>query len=128
MVLSFIFVGSPFLLGMLFVATLFLGGLIGGAVDSFLGLIVFVVYVGGALVLFSYCFMLTPLQETSASFTAWALPTLCLALGGAPVAHSTLYEFYWVSCLLMSVGVLLFLVMVCVVSLIDFSDGAMRVL
>ena len=64
-VLSFVFVGSPFLLGILFVSTLFLGGLVVGALDGFLGLLVFVVYVGGALVLFSYCFILTPLQQSS---------------------------------------------------------------
>lgn len=69
-VLIFIFVDSPFLLGILFVSTLFLGGIVVGSVDRFLGLIVFVVYVGGALVLFSYCFILTPLQESSARFTA----------------------------------------------------------
>lgn len=67
---SFLVIGSPFLVGMLFVATLLLGRLVVGTVDRFLGLIVFVVYVGGALVLFSYCFILTPLQETSTSFTA----------------------------------------------------------
>nr|AKS04370.1 NADH dehydrogenase subunit 6 [Parasagitta elegans] len=125
---SFLAMSSPFLVAGLFVWTLCLGGLVVGAVDSFLGLIVFVVYVGGALVIFSYCFMLTPLQESSTNFTAWSLPALCVALSGPSVAHSSLYEFYWVSCLLVSVGVLLFVVMVCVVDLIDFSEGAMRVL
>lgn len=68
-VFSFLVVRSPFLVGGLFVASLLLGGLIVGTVDRFLGLIVFVVYVGGALVLFSYCFMLTPLQESSIRIT-----------------------------------------------------------
>lgn len=126
-VLSFLFVRSPFLVAILFVATLFLSRFVVGGEDGFLGLIVFVVYVGGALVLFSYCFILTPLQETSNRFTACALPALCLALAGPKVSHRSLYEFYWVSCLLVSVGVLLFVVIICVVALVDFSEGAIRV-
>lgn len=59
----------PFILAVLFVAILLLGRLVVGSVDRFLGLIVFVVYVGGALVLFSYCFILTPLQESLTSFS-----------------------------------------------------------
>ena len=66
----FLCVNSPFLVGGLFVALLLLAAIIVGCVDSFLGFIVFVVYIGGALVLFSYCFILTPLQESSVSFTA----------------------------------------------------------
>lgn len=59
----------PFVLAVLFVAFLLLGRMVVGSVDRFLGLIVFVVYVGGALVLFSYCLILTPLQETLTSFS-----------------------------------------------------------
>lgn len=59
----------PFVLAVLFVAILLLGGLVVGTADRFLGLIVFVVYVGGALVLFSYCFILTPLQESSTIYS-----------------------------------------------------------
>nr|AKS04327.1 NADH dehydrogenase subunit 6 [Parasagitta elegans] len=125
--MSFLFVSSPFMVALLFVSTLLLGGLVVGSLDSFLGLIVFVVYVGGALVLFSYCFMLTPLQESSVSGSTWALPALCLSLGGPSVSTGSLYEFYWVSSLLVSVGVLLFVVMISVVALIDFSEGSMRV-
>nr|AKS04241.1 NADH dehydrogenase subunit 6 [Parasagitta elegans] len=124
---SMLLISSPFIVALLFVVILFLGSLVAGTVDSFLGLVIFVVYVGGALVLFSYCFMLSPLQDSSTSFTIWALPTLCLTIGGPTVDRSSLYEFYWVSSLLVSVGVLLFVVMVCVVALIDLSEGAMRV-
>lgn len=50
-----------------------------------------------------------------------------MTLGGPAVAYGSIYEFYWVSSLLVSVGVLLFVVIVCVVALIDFSEGAIRV-
>nr|AKS04423.1 NADH dehydrogenase subunit 6 [Parasagitta elegans] len=119
---------SPFIVAILFVFTLAVASLVVGCVDSFLGFVVFVVYVGGALVLFSYCFMLTPIQDTSTPMPTAAFPALLLSLSTPLVSHTALYEFYWVSSLLVSVGVLLFIVMLCVVSLVDFSQGAMRVL
>nr|AKS04434.1 NADH dehydrogenase subunit 6 [Parasagitta elegans] len=119
---------SPFIVAILFVFTLAVASLVVGCVDSFLGFVVFVVYVGGALVLFSYCFMLTPIQGTSSPVPTAAFPVLVLSLSSPLASHSVMYEFYWVSSLLVSVGVLLFVVMLCVVSLVDFSLGAMRVL
>nr|AKS04165.1 NADH dehydrogenase subunit 6 [Parasagitta elegans] len=128
--LGFLFMSlsSPFIVAILFVFTLAVASLVVGCADSFLGFVVFVVYVGGALVLFSYCFMLTPIQDTSTPVPAAAFPVLVLSLSSPLASHTVMYEFYWVSSLLVSVGVLLFVVMLCVVSLVDFSLGAMRVL
>nr|AKS04412.1 NADH dehydrogenase subunit 6 [Parasagitta elegans] len=119
---------SPFIVAILFVFTLVVASLVVGCVDSFLGFVVFVVYVGGALVLFSYCFMLTPIQDTSTPVPSAAFPVFVLSISSPLASHTVMYEFYWVSSLLVSVGVLLFVVMLCVVSLVDFSQGAMRVL
>ena len=124
----YIVLSSPFVVAMLFVVTLLLSSLVVGSADRFLGFIVFVVYVGGALVLFSYCFMLTPLQDRRTPLPASCLPVLFISVRAPLWSHGSLYEFYWVSSLLVRVGVLLFIVIVCVVSLIDFSQGSMRVL
>lgn len=118
---------SPFVVAMLFVVTLLLSRLVVGSADRFLGFIVFVVYVGGALVLFSYCFMLTPLQDRRTPLPVSCLPVLFIRVRAPLWGHGSLYEFYWVSSLLVRVGVLLFIVIVSVVSLIDFSQGSMRV-
>lgn len=118
---------SPFVIAVLFVATVLLSSLIVGSADSFLGFIVFVVYVGGALVLFGYCFILTPLQDTRSPLPVTYLPLFLISISTPLCSHCSLYEFYWVSSLLLRVGVLLFVVIVCVVSLIDFSQGSMRV-
>lgn len=126
--LSFIVVRAPFALAGLFVIFLVLSRVVVAMEDSFLGFIMFVVYVGGALVLFSYCFILTPLQSGNNRFPYWLLPFVIVPFSFSSYrAHSCIYEFYWVSGLLLAVGVLLFFVIVCVVSLIDFSEGAMRV-
>ena len=71
---------SPFVLAVLFVVTLLLSRLVVGCADRFLGFIVFVVYVGGALVLFSYCFMLTPLQDSRTPLPVSCLPICLLEL------------------------------------------------
>lgn len=129
LVLGFLYlsVSTPFIVAVLFIVTLLMAGMVVGSVDGFLGFIVFVVYVGGALVLFSYCFMLTPLQATRTPLPVSCLPLFFVRVRMPLWGHRCLYEFYWVSSLLVRVGVLLFVVMVCVVSLIDFSLGTMRV-
>nr|AKS04263.1 NADH dehydrogenase subunit 6 [Parasagitta elegans]AKS04284.1 NADH dehydrogenase subunit 6 [Parasagitta elegans]AKS04380.1 NADH dehydrogenase subunit 6 [Parasagitta elegans] len=122
------FASTPLFVAFLFVVLLLMTSLTVSGIDSFLGLIVFVVYVGGALVLFSYCFMLTPLQDSVSYLPKLYLPLLLLTVNSEHVVRGSLYEFYWVSSMLVGVGVLLFIVMLSVVSLIDISDGAMRVL
>lgn len=124
----FMVVTSPFATALLFVVTLLIVSVMVAAIDRFLGFIIFIVYLGGALVLFRYCFILTPLQISGGSFSTLLLTCLLLGANAPLLSHSTLYEFYWVSSLLVRVGLLLFIVMLCVVALIDFSQGSMRVI
>ena len=123
-----VFASTPLFVAFLFVVLLLISRLTVSWIDRFLGLIVFVVYVGGALVLFSYCFILTPLQGSDRYLPTLYLPLLLLSVNRAQGVRGTLYEFYWVSRVLVGVGVLLFIVILSVVSLIDISDGAIRVL
>lgn len=124
----FMVVTSPFATALLFVVTLLIVSVMVAAIDRFLGFIIFIVYLGGALVLFRYCFILTPLQVSEGGFSTLLLTCLLLGANAPLLSHSTLYEFYWVSSLLVRVGLLLFIVMLCVVALIDFSQGSMRVI
>ena len=90
----FLVLQRPFALGGLFLCTLSLTAGVVGSLESFLGLVVFIVYVGGAMVLFSYCFMLTPLQEGGEPLPLFPLPlVIVLGLGGPPFL-SSLYDFY----------------------------------
>jgi len=85
---------NPYAVGGLFLCTLAVTAGTIGSFERFLGLVVFIIYVGGAIVLFSYCFMLTPLQEGGEPLPLFPLPlVLVLGLGGPPFL-STLYDFY----------------------------------
>ena len=123
----FLVLQNPYAVGGGFLCLLALTAGVVGSLESFLGLVVFVIYVGGAIVLFAYCFMLTPLQEGGEPLPLFPLPlVIVLGLGGPPFL-SSLYDFYWVLALLLLVGVLLFVVMVRVVDVLDFGRGALRV-
>ena len=123
----FLVLQNPYAVGGLFLCTLALTAGVVGSLESFLGLVVFVIYAGGALVLFSYCFMLTPLQEGGEPLPLFPLPlVIVLGLGGPPLL-SSLYDFYWVLALLLLVGVMLFIVIVSVVDVLDFGRGTLRV-
>merc|ERR1712198_278287 len=71
---------SPFSLGGTFFSLLVLRSLAVGITRGLLGLILFIVYVGGTIVLFTYCFMLSPRQIFS--FLGHHYPIIFGALGG----------------------------------------------
>nr|AKS04120.1 NADH dehydrogenase subunit 6 [Parasagitta setosa] len=118
---------SPYLIGLLFLTILLITSMMVASLESFLGLVVFIIYVGGAMVLFTYCFMLTPLQETLLKIPMYSLPLLFLVGMSTHLSMSLMYEFYWISSMLFMIGIMLFLVMVSVVEMIDFGRGTMRV-
>ena len=124
----FLVIVTPFSLGMLFLALLLMSSIVLGVFNGFVGLILFIVYIGGTIVLFTYCFMLSP-RQTFGSYSK-LYPLAATGLGGSFVwtTGPSVYEFYWVSDIVMCIGVLLFIVMLSVVELVDFSRGSMRVI
>ena len=112
--------------GLVFGGLLLWGTLVAGQVSGLLGLVGFIIYVGGALVLFSYCFILTPRLDTQGGEARLMLVGLLVAGSCVPAARSLMYEFYWRSGLMLCVGALLFLVMMSVVALVDLAGGSLR--
>jgi len=123
----FFFVGEPLLLGGAFLGLLLNGSYWLGLNRGFIGLVLFIVYVGGTIVLFTYCLMLSPLQFFSKQKKYYRL--VLLAGGGLVFIGASIgiYEFFFLRGILLIIGILLFIVMLRVVELIDFSRGSLRV-
>ena len=94
---------------------------------GFIGLVLFIVYVGGTIVLFTYCLILSPLQFFSVKKKYYGVVLVfsgVLLYSGVSIR---IYEFFFFRGILLIIGVLLFIVMLRVVELVDFSRGALRV-
>ena len=119
---------SPFSLGGLFLVLLIARSLAVGIINGFIGLILFIVYVGGTMVLFTYCFILAPRQKWGPFAHLYPLALGGLGLGAFSWgSYSPIYEFYWIPSLLGIVVVLLFIVILRVVEMVDLTMGSMRV-
>ena len=93
--------------------------------NGFMGILLFIVYVGGIMVLFTYCLIIRPLQlfEQKKYYGV-----ILLVIRGVRRSYTGgLYEFYFMRGLVLIVGVLLFITIIRVVELIDMSSGSLRV-
>merc|ERR1719474_823020 len=90
----FFFVGEPILLGGGLLLLLLNRSLYLSLGNGFLGLILFLVYVGGTIVLFTYCLMLSPLQFFSKQKKYYRVVLVVLS-GIVPTVGSIgIYEFF----------------------------------
>ena len=124
----FLVVRVPFTLGMFFLSLLLMRSLCVGLINGFVGLLLFIVYVGGTIVLFTYCFILTPRSMFSkiknlSPLTLFVLYQSFMII--FPVGM--IFEFYWISGMLLLIGLMLFVVILRVVDIVDFSQGSIRV-
>ena len=90
-------------------------------------MVLFIVYVGGTIVLFTYCLMLSPLQFFSKQKKYYRVVLVVLRGIVLTVGSIGIYEFFAFLGVLLIIGILLFIVMLRVVELIDFSRGSLRV-
>jgi len=93
---------------------------------GFIGLLVLIIYAGGRLIIFCYVMMFSPFFiENWLSFLSLRI----LPIGGLLLRGScSFYYFYIISSITFLVAFLLFLVIVCVVNLVNFGAAPLRVL
>ena len=123
----FFFIGEPLLLGGAFLVLLLNRSFWLGINRGFIGLVLFIVYVGGTIVLFTYCLILSPLQFFSKQKKYYRVVLLLIRSIVFRVGSIGIYEFFGFIGVLLIIGILLFIVMLRVVELIDFSRGSLRV-
>lgn len=119
--------GEPLVLGLVFMGLLFGASVMLGIRSGFMGLILFIVYVGGTIVLFTYCLILSPLQFTAGKKRYYIL-VLILERSFFWVSRVMgVWEFFSMTGVLLMVGLMLFVVILRVVEMVDMSRGALRV-
>jgi len=122
-------INNPYLIAVLFGQVLiFISCTIGG-LRSFIGFILFLVYVGGIIILIRYCVILLP----SNKFT-WA-PLLTFVFGvllfilyeGSIEVRGYAYGLIYRARAILLVAMLLYLVILAIVDIINYSRGMIKI-
>lgn len=135
--LSFIVCPTPLALALWVLSTALTGAaLVGRSLYSWFGFIIFLIYIGGILVIFAYFLALQPNQQIKIKLPALALITALIILPWtitpAPL-HSSWHQF-WLSSLIATynipimviLGLVLFLALLVVVKASSFFRGPLR--
>ena len=115
---------NPYIVCLIVGLVLFFLCVIFVSIGKFIRFVLFLVYIGGVMVLISYCVMLLP----SAKFERMAVSPLYCALLLPFVRPVNRYSYgllYSWSCIFLIV-LLLFLVILSVVDIVDYSSGMMK--
>jgi len=119
-------INNPYLMAALFGQVLFLLTFQFGVTSKFIGFILFLVYVGGVLILVSYCLILIPGQKFYTIGIKWIVfVSLFLA---APMGVSRVYSYglLFSARAIFLVALLLIFVILSIVSIIDYSTGNIK--
>ena len=125
---SALVLNNPYLITGLFVLVLLILTRLLGIYCRFISFIIFIVYVGGILILISYCVMLIPLNKfSSAPVLTISVFSLFLFLYRdlrmtRPLAYGLIYS----ARALFLVAILLFIVMISVVSIVKSTRGSLK--
>jgi len=94
------------------------------SIRKYLSIVFFLVYIGGLMILVSYCVMLLPIVKFRFGFFFFPLAGFWGAIA-FPVGSSYSYGLLLSRAVLL-VGLILFLVMLSVVELVDYSRGNIK--
>ena len=119
-------INNPFMMSLLFCQILVLTSCLIGGLSPFMGLMVFLVYVGGILILIRYCVILIPSSKFAGNLSPFLLlatsyPFLC---AGNPRAFT--YGLLYRRRAVLLLGILLYFVLLAVVEIINYSRGTLK--
>lgn len=119
---------KPIFLGVLFLRILILVVIISRIKSAFLGLVVFIIYVGGLIVLFVYVFATVPKPGSNhARIHLWPVSVIILSSFFGTFFTINIFEVYDIVGLLILIGIILFLVILSTVAIVDPHKGALKV-
>ena len=118
---------NPYLMAGFFFQLLLLLTIIVRSYSKFIGCILFLVYVGGIMILTRYCVILIPINKFSkAPITLLIFIGFALRVSQTPVGVYTYGLLYRASVVFLMVR-LLYLVMLSIVEIIDYSRGIIKI-
>ena len=119
---------KPLVLGALFLRILIIVVVSTSIKRGFLGIVVFIIYVGGLIVLFVYVFATVPAPGTNhARIYWWPVSVTILACFFRTYYTQNIVEVYDIVALLVFIGIILFLVMLSTVALAGPNKGSLKV-
>jgi len=123
-------VNNPYMMACLFGQILIVVTWLLGRYSKFIGVVIFLVYIGGIMILLSYCVMLLPSNKF------WTLKKVKIALcvllfakfSDFPIVSPCVFAYglIYSARAIFLVALLLYLVMLSVVSMINYSRGMMK--
>ena len=123
-------VNNPYLMACLFGQILIVVTLLLGRYSKFIGVVIFLVYIGGIMILLSYCVMLLPsnkfwtLKKVKIGLFLLLIAKCCHFPIVSPCVFA--YGLIYSASAIFLVALLLYLVMLSVVSLVNYSRGMMK--
>jgi len=123
-----LFVNNPYILATLFGQVLLLVTILLRAETKFIGLMMFLVYVGGIIILIRYCLILVPLNKFQYNPIILLIIIISAALPFTSnhINNSFSYGLLYRSRVVFLLGLLLYLVITAVVGIVDYSRGIMK--
>jgi len=123
-------ISNPFLIAIVFGHVLILLTYILASISKFLAFILFIVYVGGVIVLLSYCVILLPFTKYPSYTSLLILPLFIFLLtsiyGNQNLVSAFSYGLLYCVNVIHLASLLLFLVILAIVSIIDYSGGILK--
>ena len=121
-------VTNPYLMGTLFAQALIIQVCLTRRVRKFVSFILFIVYIGGLFILFSYCIMLLPnMRWHTTSVIFFGVPILFIY----PFPHlyplpTINYGLLFRASAVFLIALLLYLAILAIVTIVDYSKGMLK--